>query len=236
MRPILICAAIIVTAGFPAAGQGINGLLEGKLVSPKEGQWAWYDLTGATGHDKFMVRQAVVGEEKVDGKTGYWVELEIVPAIGYRTMYKMLLTGPASDPKNVHKIIVRQDPDPPQTIPVEDALGSGSSGPEPKRKSMGKDNVETPGGPIPAERFRVSTGDGSFDIWINDNVPPMGIIRMTSEEGEMVLRAYGEGGESAVSAMDAKSEAQPPKVTVKTGTEAAPKPAEKAEKTKGKSK
>jgi hypothetical protein len=207
----------VLAAGLPAAAQDMNDLMAGKLVDPKVGQWAWYDITDAAKKSKFSVRQAIVGEEKVSGKDGYWVEMEIVPAIGYRTIYKMLLTGPASDPKNIHKIIVRQEPDPPETLTPDDSAGDAKSAPEPQRERVGKESVNTANGPVEAEHFRVTGDTGKMDLWVNEKVPPTGIVRMVSPGGEMVLRAYGVGGESAASVIDAKSDLHKPQVTVKAG-------------------
>jgi hypothetical protein len=230
-----VVLVLLLGWGVPAAAQGMNDLLAGKLVDPKVGQWAWYDLTDTSGANKFMVRQAIVGEEKVGRQTAHWVEVEIVPAIGYKTAYKMLLTGPASDPRNIHKIVYRQEPDPPEELPVDEALGDMKAVPEPKRERVGKDTVKTASGDVDAEHYRVAGANGPLDIWINESLPPTGIVRITSEEGEMILKAYGVGGSSAASAMDAQSDAKKPQVTVKTEKRGArPKDAQPKEDRKAK--
>lgn len=215
---------ILVVAALPAAAQGMNDLIAGKLVDPKVGQWAWYDLTDKGMTAKFSVRQAIVGEEKVSGKKGYWVELEIVPEIGYRTIYKMLLTGSANDPKNIHKIMMRQEPEDVETVSPQEALEGVKPVAEPQRELIGEETIATANGPVPTQHYRVEGESGGLEVWINEKIPPTGIVRMKSPSGEMLLRAYGEGGESAASAIDVKSSESKPKVTVKTGKKPASDP------------
>jgi len=221
VRHILLVALLL--SGWSAYGQGLNDLLSGKLLNPKVGQWAVYDLSDTSGKDKFVVRQAIVGEEKVGGKTAHWLELEIVPAVGFRTVYKMLVTGPASDPKNIHKIIVRQDPDPAETLPVDEVFADAPPPREPSRESLGPESVKTGQGPLESEHFRVAADSGPVDLWFNEKVLPAGIVRMKSADGEMILRAYGTGGDEAKSAVDEKGEAKPLKVTVQTEKRSAEK-------------
>jgi hypothetical protein len=103
----LVALAFLCAA---AEGQGvISDVFSGSLVNPKVGAWAWYDINGGLTADGGVIRLgamrlAIVGEEKVRDKQGYWLEMEYVPSVGYPSVYKMLLTGPAKDPANVHKM------------------------------------------------------------------------------------------------------------------------------------
>ncbi|MBI5095931.1 MAG: hypothetical protein HZB26_26290 [Candidatus Hydrogenedentes bacterium] len=194
MRPVAVVAVVIGMLCGGAYAQSIAGdLLAGKLVDPKVGQWAWYDLSDKANNTTYVIRQAVVGEEKVAGKTGYWLEIEVVPVAGYKTISKMLLTGPASDPRNIHKVITKDGPEPPQTveIPRDAKDDSASVG---KRKSLGMDNVVTRSGPIRAEHVSVQKGERTIEVWMSEDVKPCGIVRVVSPEGEMILRSKGIGG------------------------------------------
>ncbi len=218
-RTVLIVMFVALSSfALPALGQGVlNDLLGGKLVNPRVGQWAWYEITDTATGGKFAIRQAVVGEEKVKGKAGFWVEFEIVPEIGYRTVYKMLLTGPARDPKNIHKVLFKTGTEPVATLTVAEGLGVGAA-PDFNRKALGEEEVALSEGSVKAQRYSVPSDKGSFEVWVNESIPPTGIVRFKSPEGEMVLRSYGTGGPSSASALDAMSaEAPAPKVSVKTG-------------------
>lgn len=233
-RLILLTAAVGLALSGVAKAQGVNDLFAGKLVDPKVGQWAWYDISDTSGGKKYTIRQAVVGEEPVDGKKGYWVEIELVPAAGFKTVYKMLLTGPANDPKNIHKILAKQGNDPVETVSVEKAFGTEPAKAEPNRKQLGSEDIKTAGGSVRADHYSVDSDAGPIDMWINEAVPPTGIVRVKSAHGQMALRNYGAGGKDGASAITADAASSQPKVSVSVGKDAAP-PADKPAK-KGKSK
>lgn len=206
----LLLFIVIGLVGFCAHGQGVVGdVLSGNLVDPTVGTWAWYNLTDATGTRRYLVRLAIVGEEKVKHKTGYWLEVEVVPQLGFKSVYKMLLTGPAKDPANIHRMRIREGTKPAVEVPLEDVLGDGKETAEgrpakenSKRKLLGEEEVKTLGGEIRAEHYLLEGRKRKVEVWLNDQVKPMGIVRMTSPDGELVLRNCGEGGNDARSTLD----------------------------------
>ena len=239
MKRALILLLVALTVNMASSAQGIVGdLLAGKLVNPKVGQWAWYDLGAGKGGKKFVVRQAIVGEEKVGRKNGYWVEFEIVPEVGFRSVYKMLLTGPASDPDNIIRVIEKNGPEPAVEIEVDHTASAEEPPAEPERKSVGSEKVPTLEGEVQAEHFEVAHGGKKMDVWINERVNPSGIVKLRSIDGEMTLRNHGNGGEFASSviketpltpqqAAERRESAPPteqPEVQTHTGTTPEPKP------------
>jgi hypothetical protein len=193
----------------PVQAQGVvNDLLAGRLLDPKVGQWAWYTLHSADDEQRLAVRQAIVAAEPVGRRTGYWLEVEIVPEAGYKTVFKMLLTGPASDPRNVHRIIAKYGLDPAYEVPVEQHL-TADEAPRARRRSQGMEDLLTHSGVIRAERFTVTQGEQELDLWLHDAVLPTGIVRLRSSEGEMILSRYGTGGRDAESLIDADEIVQP---------------------------
>lgn len=203
IRRVLLLAVALACSAL-AFGQGVmNDILTGSLIAPEEGVWAWYDLTdGATG-GQFVMRLAIVKTEQVRKKTGYWLELEVVPMVGFKSIYKMLLTGPASDPANIHKVLQRSGADPVEEIPVpQKPAEDAASSKEPERKLLGVETVETIGGPVEAERYEVRGAEGAFEVWLSDKVPPMGVVRMKSADGDLKLRTFGKGGPEARSVID----------------------------------
>ncbi len=200
----LVLGGLCLALGSPLAAdaQGVLGdVLAGKLVKPVVGQWAWYNLVDADSQKTYLLRQAIVGEEKVGRKTGHWLEVEIVPDIGFPSVYKMLLTGPASDPKNVHRLLIRQGDSPVNEVPV-DQQAAAPANDNAKRRSQGDVDIETPKGVISAEHVVVNEGGAKVELWLNDSVRPMGIVRMHGPQGELTLRDYGDGGENAKSRLD----------------------------------
>ena len=203
---------VLVVAGLgycgPARGQrAIGDIMAGKLVKPEVGVWAWYDLSDYTENRSYLVRHAIVAKEKVKRKTGYWTELEVVPKVGFKSVYKMLLTGPASKPGNVHRALVREGDGPIEEVALPSEETAKEKAPkEPERKLVGEEEVDTVGGKVPAKHFEVMAADGKVDLWINEKVRPMGIVRMKSAGGELLLRNYGIGGHDARSVIDGAPE------------------------------
>ena len=214
----------------------MGDIMSGKLVNPSVGVWAWYDVKDTASGDHLFLRQAVVGEAKVDGKAGFWVETEVLPRVGFPIIYKMLLTGPASDPKNVHKVIVKDGQNPPQELNVDSSAAADASATKADRSTVGKESIDTAQGPVEAEHVVMEQDGKKTDLWMSDKVPPMGIVKMVSPDGEIILQRYGNGGPDAESAVDRKDARAglkgDTKVTVKVNGEvreveqkqAAPKP------------
>lgn len=222
---VAVTALCAMVAAGASAQSVVNDLLGGKLIEPRVGQWAWYDLTDAASGKRYVVRQAVVGEEKVGRKSGYWVEFEVVPEVGYSLFYKALVTGPTSDPDNIHRLIAKTGPDEPKEAEIDrDAKETRS--PEPKRRSLGAEDVATGSGVLRAERLEVTQGERKFDVWVNDEVRPTGVVKLATPDGEMLLRSHGMGGEFAKSIIDGNQRSADVEVTVRVappdGGEAAP--------------
>lgn len=208
--PALLACAMAATVAYTASAQSVvDDMLAGKLVKPKVGQWAWYDIVDTRTNSKYVIRQAIVGKEKVNRKMGYWVELEVIPAVGFTHVFKLLLTGPASDPANIQRVIRRQGPNPPQEVPVTppppDDEGDKEAEKEEQEK-LDKEEVETLSGTIRARHYRVTRDERVIDLWLSDDVLPSGIVRMQSEGAVMTLRSHGTGGKFAESVINRTAE------------------------------
>lgn len=202
-RALISCSMLVLSPVLAFAQTGISDLLEGALVNPKVSQWAWYDLSDVKSGSKFLVRQAIVGSEKVKKETGYWVEFELVPELGFRNIIKMLLTGPASDPKNVHHVLWKEGPDPAEVVPLSSVVQERETESRVKRQSHGIEDVVTPNGVVRAEHTTIIRGEQVFDLWSSSDVPPTGIVMMRSAQGEMKLRSFGIGGKDGESVISA---------------------------------
>ena len=208
--------AVLALAALCPVGAGAQGILAdvlgGKLVKPKVGQWAWYNLKDTQGGRKYLLRQAIVGQEKIKRRTGNWVEIELIPEIGFPTIYKLLLTGPASDSKNIHRILLKTGEQPLMELPVEDAALVEEKPEKAKRVSMGKVDLETPAGTVVAEHVIVTSASETVELWLNDKIRPMGIVRMRTSTGELMLRAYGTEGADGESKLGLVAETGPDRV------------------------
>ena len=202
--------AILTLAALCPAEAGPQGILSdvlaGKLVKPEVGQWAWYSLRDTQANRKYLLRQAIVGQEKVKRKTGIWVEVELIPDVCFPTIYKMLLTGPASDSKNIHRILLKTGGQPLVELPVEKGTLVDRKKEKTKRVSAGQVELETPAGIIETEHVIVTSASETIELWLNDKIRPMGIVRMRTSAGELMLQAYGTDGPEGESKLGLEAE------------------------------
>jgi len=203
-RVIILAVSAVMLCGVGFAQDMLGDVLMEKLVKPTNGAWAWYDLTDATSDQAFVMRLAIVGEERVEMKQGYWLEIEIVPLVGYRSVYKMLVTGPASDPKNLHKVLQRVGRGNAEEVPADkDAAKEEKPAPEPERKLVGEEEVTIrDGSVVKAQHYQLTRDGQTVDIWLNDEVRPIGIVKQVTPSGEFKLRNYGVGGQDARSVIN----------------------------------
>lgn len=200
MRLLALGLGLVCAAGGAFAQEIMSDLMSGKLVKPEVGAFAWYNLTDATTGREYFLRQAIVGADRVKRKDAWWLETELVPKIGFPSVYKMLLTGPASDPGNVHRLLVREGNGAVQEVHLEQGEHGGND-PDTPRELVGTEEITLPNGRIEAEHYVLENGDSKTEIWISEAVPPMGLVRMKTPQGELSLQRYGVGGKDGESAM-----------------------------------
>ncbi|MBL7644973.1 MAG: hypothetical protein JNK74_02175 [Candidatus Hydrogenedentes bacterium] len=199
----LLVIALALLAALPegARAQGMmSDLLLGKLVNPEVGAYAWYSLKDQASGQEYFLRQAIVGTEKIKRKEAWWLETELVPKVGFSSVYKMLLTGPASEPDNVKRLLVREGNGAVQEITMENG-GDWEDDADIPRESAGIETITLPSGEIQAEHYIVKDGEPPTEIWISEQVPPMGLVKMKNSEGELVLQRFGNGGKDGQTAI-----------------------------------
>jgi hypothetical protein len=206
----LICTVLTSTA----LGQGIlSDVFSGKLINPEVGVFAWYELTDAETGMKFFLRQAVVEEEKVKRKTGYWVETELTPQVGFPMIYKMLLTGPAYEEGNVHKVVVKEGTQAPREVPIDPEAFTDTAQGSDDRTLVGTENLTVAGKELACEHYRVGQGEDVTDLWVNDTVRPLGVVKMKTPQGVLQLQRFGKGGADGASAINRATPGGPSKKT-----------------------
>lgn len=200
---LLIVLTLLGALPEGARAQGMmSDLLLGKLINPEVGAYAWYTLKDQATGQEYFLRQAIVGAEKIKRKDAWWLETELVPKVGFSSVYKMLLTGPAGEPDNVKRLLVREGNGVVQEITMENS-GDWEDEKDIPRESAGVETIALAAGEIQAEHFIVKDGDPPTEIWISEQVPPMGLVKMKNSEGELTLQRFGSGGKDGQSAIPA---------------------------------
>ncbi len=202
----------------------IEELFRGKLISSEPGVWAIYEITDKSTHTSVLLRQAITDIEKIDEKTtGIWLESEIIPLEGFPSVYRFLISYDSNRKEKIHKIVIREGADAPQnidtsTMPEVNMNQDNSS----KKKLIDEKEVEYKNGKIKAKHYRIEENNKSKEVWLNDEVKPLGLVKLSTNEGDMILFKFGKGGDEGKSALDLPTQrniqpkAQKPQVDVST--------------------
>jgi hypothetical protein len=200
MSRIKRAAMVIALAlGFATAGwtQGVWGGMGRQMprmlgaFKPVVGSGAQYQMTmkDRTMHSAY----AIVGQEDVEGSTGYWMEIRTEGAgmPGETVMKQLLVLG--GDRPQIKRMIMQPPGRPPMEMPMgmmpgmgqrQQAPGQGDSSPGEKVRS---ETITVPAGTFECEHYRKQEPHGIVDLWISSKVSPYGMVKMSSGEMTMVL-------------------------------------------------
>jgi hypothetical protein len=134
----------------------------------------------------------IVGQEDVEGSTGYWMEIrsENPGMPGEMVMKQLLVTG--GDKPQVKRMIMQMSGRPPMEMPMSmmgmgqrgQGTGAGDTSPG---VEVGSETITVPAGTFACEHYRKQEPRGTVDVWISSKVPPYGMVKMSSAEMTMVL-------------------------------------------------
>jgi hypothetical protein len=141
---------------------------------------------------------AIVGQEDVEGSTGYWMEIRTEGAgmPGEMVMKQLMVVG--GDRPQIKRMIMQQPGRPPMEMPVGMMLGGmGQRGQAPRQapgqgdtspgERVGSETITVPAGTFECEHYRKQEPHGTVDVWISSKVSPYGTVKMSSGEMTMVL-------------------------------------------------
>jgi hypothetical protein len=157
---------------------------------PVAGSGAQYQMTAKNGTMTFAY--VIVGQEVVEGSTGYWMEIrsENPSMTGEMVMKQLLVTG--GDKPQMKRMIMQMPGRPPMEMPMgmmgmgQRGQGPGADDTSPGEK-VGLETITVPAGTFECEHYRKQEPRGIVDVWISGKVPPYGMVKMSSTEMTMVL-------------------------------------------------
>ncbi|HOK08128.1 MAG TPA: hypothetical protein PLT82_01975 [Candidatus Hydrogenedens sp.] len=211
----------------------LEGLLSGKIISSEPGVWAIYEILDKISNTHVLLRQAITGTEVVDKDTNaLWLESEIIPLEGFPSVYRFLISYDSKGKETIHKIIVREGAEPPKNIDVTTISDSSKDNNlSQKKKFINEEEVTYKNGKIKSKHYKIENNGQIKDIWLNDDVKPLGIVKLTTNDGEMTLIQYGKGGNEGKSSLDFQGKTNLPQqmqesthVDVSTGNKPTKKP------------
>jgi len=154
----------------------------GGVWNPVVGSGAVYETQGQG--DRRELEIAVVGVEKVQGASGYWLEM-VVKTAGGQMVFKSLLVVDGEDARIAR--MVMQTSREPIEMPAEmmdQATLRQATDIRDKATRVGAERITVPAGTFACQHYR--TQDGA-DFWITEGVPPWGLVKMVSGETTMTL-------------------------------------------------
>lgn len=180
----------------------MEDLLRGKILSTEPGFWAIYEITDKSTQNKIILRQAITGVEKIgENENALWLESELIPPEGFPSLFRLLISYDKNGKEKIHKIVVREGANPPQNIDA-DTIQDNSNKTSPPKTFIGEEEIEYKNGKIKTKHYKIEEENSTKEIWLSEEVKPLGIVKLITKQGEMVLIRYGKGGEESKSALD----------------------------------
>jgi hypothetical protein len=189
---LLATAACVCLSSSVAAQMGMDFFKKPNIADifrPVVGNGAVYEQQKNTPNaPKTDLEMSVVGKELVDGQEGYWMEIGHMDSRSGQMGYgKVLVT---KDDFRFHKVIFQQPGQP----AMEMAFGGTGYGERTrshmqeefdKWHSVGKETITVPAGTYNCVHWKKDTGVG--DVWFNDKISPMGMVKSVNSGDTMVL-------------------------------------------------
>ncbi|MGO9640658.1 MAG: hypothetical protein ACLP1Y_05050 [Candidatus Acidiferrales bacterium] len=183
LRVAAILPVLFVATAFAQMGGRMPGFRG--VWNPTIGSGGLYEMQTPQGGTSQM-QIAIVGQETVNGKTGYWLEMTMSNAGG--TMYAKYLYIVDAGNMQIVRMVIQPAGRGPIEMPVG---GMGNRQPPPvpadisrQGQDLGSESVTVPAGTFTAEHYK--TGDGA-DVWVSPKVSPWGLVKMTSPNSNMTL-------------------------------------------------
>ena len=192
---LLTFAMCLGFAGAAAAQMGMRPPQIPGEFKPVVGSGAQYEITTKK-EPKMDLAYAIVGKESVDGGEGYWMEIRMLSGKGEGMIMKelMVMTGETPGPK---RMIMQMPGRPPMEMPMgmmggmmknmpkQTATGAGPG--HGMGEKVGIEPVVVPAGTFLCDHYRSQSDHGAADVWVSTKVAPYGLVKMTSEDTNMVL-------------------------------------------------
>lgn len=156
------------------------------IFNPVVGSGGEYEMTAEKG-TKMVMEIAVVGEESVAGKDGYWFEMTMSNSPMGQMVMKSLTVVDGTDTV-VSRMIMQMGSRPPMEMPTQMTKSSAQKQPADIRdraEDVGSETITTPAGTFTTEHYKMK--DGSGDAWVAAKAGPYGLVKFQGKESTMVL-------------------------------------------------
>jgi len=191
----ILALSLVLGAGAGAwaqrMGMGQAPSIPG-VFKPVVGSGAEYQIK--VKKDVFDWEYAVVGEEKVDGDDGYWMEMRLKGGKGNGMIMKQLMVLHEGMP-DIKRMIMQAPGQDPMEMPMgmmggmmKRAQQTAGEHPEGLGEKIGTESVTVPAGTFDCDHYRTKSGKTTADVWISTKVSPYGMVKMVSDDSTMTLQ------------------------------------------------
>jgi hypothetical protein len=156
------------------------------IFNPVVGSGGEYEMTAEKG-TKMVMEIAIVGEESVAGKDGFWFEMTMSNSPMGQMVMKSLTVVDGTDTV-VSRMIMQMGSRPPMEMPTQMTKSSAQKQPADIRdraEDVGSETITTPAGTFTTEHYKMK--DGSGDAWVAAKAGPYGLVKFQGKESTMVL-------------------------------------------------
>jgi hypothetical protein len=206
-------AACLALAPGPVLAQPVGvGLTPLALDLKKVPVGTWAEYTVNLGPDASMAmksRWALVARDANGSTLETSVEGGPMAMVGGRMVMRLsLVPDPVASEKPIKQTVVQVGNKDPMELPLTmpNMPPQKFQKPDPK-KIVGKEQLKVPGGTFKTSHYHDVTARGIVDIWVNDGVGPLGVVKMTAVPEKpdpssppivMVLSARGKDAKSFI--------------------------------------
>jgi hypothetical protein len=172
-------ALLVVPAVARAQGSSAATPLAVDLKKAAIGSWAEYTLTAGSRTGK--LRWSLVGRQGDSHVLEMGMEGGMPGAAPPKMTVQMsLVPNPTTATKPVKKLVMQMGEMDPMEMPLDmpNMPEQKFQKPDPK-KLVGKEQVKVGAGSFSAGHYRDTVNEGTVDVWINDTIPPLGLVKMT---------------------------------------------------------
>lgn len=131
------------------------------------------------------LEMSVVGKELADGKEAYWLEFGRQETDRQGTFYGKVLIS--TDDFQMHRMIFEIPGQPAMEMPMNPSRADRSKTADDMGKwaQVGGETITVPAGTFICQHWKKD--DGKSEIWSNDKISPLGMVKQVSPEQTQVL-------------------------------------------------
>jgi hypothetical protein len=183
---LLLASVLGLLVGTARAQMGMDFFKKpaiADIFKPVVGSGAVYE--SERDQRKTTMEMTVVGQETVDGKDGFWLEIGHADQRSGAMVYvKMLVT---KDDFQFHRMIFQQPGQPAMEMPMNPNAQQRSHMTDEMEKwhKIGTETITVPAGTFLCDHW--AKDDGKGDVWVSSKITPMSLVKEVTPTNSMTL-------------------------------------------------